>query len=151
MKSPFYFLVKPLYGKRYNNTKNISGVDFITSSSEEDYKFSTRQAEVIETPLNYKGPIQSGDILLVHHNVFKYYNDMRGRQKSGKSYFKDDLFFVDNDQFFMYKTEQGGIVMTGIVLLDLCLKQNQQYIKEALKNLWWVRWFILINTWTAKG
>lgn len=107
MKSPFYFLVKPLYGKRYNNTKNISGVDFITSSSEEDYKFSTRQAEVIETPLNYKGPIQSGHILLVHHNVFKYYNDMRGRQKSGKSYFKDDLFFVDNDQFFMYKNRAG--------------------------------------------
>ena len=54
MKSAFYFLVKPLCGKRYNNTKNISGVDFITSSSEEDYKFSMRQAEVIETPLNYK-------------------------------------------------------------------------------------------------
>ena len=28
---------------------------------------------------------------------------MRGRQKSGKSFFKDDIFFIETDQFFMYK------------------------------------------------
>ena len=49
--------------------------------------------------------IEPGDTLLVHHNVFKFYNDMRGRQQSGKSYFKDDLFFIDDTQFFMYKKE----------------------------------------------
>ena len=27
---------------------------------------------------------------------------MKGRQKSGRSFFKDDLFFVDHMQFFMY-------------------------------------------------
>ncbi|MGI9555686.1 MAG: hypothetical protein ACR2M9_02415 [Cyanophyceae cyanobacterium] len=102
MKSPFYFIVRPLDGKRYNNTKNIEGVNVITSSSEEDYKFSNRKGIVYQVPLNYKGPIKTGDTLLVHHNVFKYYNDMRGRQQSGKSYFKDDLFFIDNDQFYMY-------------------------------------------------
>lgn len=103
MKSPFAFIVKPLKGKRYNNTKNISGLDIIISTSQEDFKFSNREAEVIELPLGYKGPIQVGDILLVHHNVFKYYNDMKGMQRSGKSYFKDDLFFVEEDQYYMYK------------------------------------------------
>jgi len=103
MKSPFYFIVQPIGGKRYNNTKNISGLDFITSSSEEDHKFSNREALVQQLPLNYHGNIRVSDTLLVHHNVFKYYNDMRGRQQSGKSYFKDDLFFIDNDQFYMYK------------------------------------------------
>jgi hypothetical protein len=105
MKSPFYFIVKPLKGKRYNNTKSISGVEFITSSSEEDYTVANREGIVTEIPLNYTGPIEIGDILLVHHNVFKYYNDMKGRQKSGKSYFKDDLYFIDNDQFYMYKQD----------------------------------------------
>ena len=90
MKSPFYFIVKPMKGKRYDNTKSIGGIDFIVSTSEEDHRFSNRYAEVIETPLRYSGPIQVGDTLLVHHNVFKFYNDMRGRQKSGKSFFKDD-------------------------------------------------------------
>lgn len=103
MRSPFYFIAKPVNGKRYDNTKEIGGVDFIVSTSEEDHKFSNRFAEVVELPLGYKGPIKEGDTLLVHHNVFKFYNDMRGRQKSGKSFFKDDLFFIETEQFFMYK------------------------------------------------
>jgi len=102
MKSPFAFITKPVEGKRYNNTKNIGGIDFIVSTSQEDFRFSNRKAEVIELPLGYKGPIKVGDFLLVHHNVFKYYNDMKGNQQSGRSYFKDDLFFVEPEQFFAY-------------------------------------------------
>lgn len=103
MRSPFYFIVKPLDDKRYTNTKNIEGMDFITSTSEENYKASNRQGVVVAVPLGYDGSIKVGDILLVHHNVFKFYNDMKGRQQSGKSFFKDNLFFIENDQFFMYK------------------------------------------------
>lgn len=102
MKSPFDFIVRPLDGKRYNNIKKIGGIDFIISTSEEDFKFSNRFAEVVEVPIGYDGPIKRGHILLVHHNVFKYYSDMKGRQRSGRSYFKDDLFFVDSEQFFLY-------------------------------------------------
>jgi hypothetical protein len=105
MRSPFYFIAKPMNGKRYDNTKEIGGIDFIVSTSEEDHKFSNRFAQVVELPLQYKGPIEIGDILLVHHNVFKFYNDMKGRQKSGKSFFKDDLFFIETEQFFMYKRD----------------------------------------------
>ena len=105
MKSPFYFIVKPKEGKRYDNTKTIGGIEFITSTSEEDYKFSNRYAEVVEAPLGYTGPIVPGDTLLVHHNVFKFYNDIKGRQKSGKSFFKDDIFFIELDQFFLYKSD----------------------------------------------
>jgi hypothetical protein len=103
MRSPFNFIAKPVNGKRYDNTKEIGGVELITSTSEEDHKFSNRYAEVVELPLGYDGPVAIGDILLVHHNVFKFYNDMRGKQKSGRSFFKDDLFFIEPDQFFMYK------------------------------------------------
>ena len=105
MQSPDRFIVRPIKGKRYNNTKDIGGLDFITSTSEEDFKFSNREAEVISLPLDYKGDIETGDTLLVHHNVFKFYNDMKGRRQSGRSFFKDDLFFVDNDQFYLYKRD----------------------------------------------
>jgi hypothetical protein len=103
MKSPFYFITKPLEGKRYNNTKEIAGIDFIVSTSEEDHKFSNREAVVVETPLWYTGPIEPGDTLLVHHNVFKFYNDMKGNRKSGRSFFREDVFLIDNEQFFLYK------------------------------------------------
>ena len=105
MKSPFYFITRAYNGRRYDNVKSIGGIDFITSTSEEDHKASNRYAEVIETPLGYEGTIRNGDTLLVHHNVFKFYNDMKGRQQSGKSFFKDDLFFIDDEQFFMYKQD----------------------------------------------
>ncbi len=102
MKSPFYFIVKPSNDKRYDNTKKIGNVNFITSTSKEDHTVSNRYAIVVETPINYSGPIKIGDTLLVHHNVFKYYNDMQGKIQSGRSYFKDDLFFVDSEQYFAY-------------------------------------------------
>ena len=107
MKSPFFFISSPKQDRRYNNTKDIGGVEFITSTSEEDHKFSNREAIVKETPIGYKGPIEIGDTLLVHHNVFKFYNDMRGRRRSGRSFFKDNLFFIENDQFFLFKNKTG--------------------------------------------
>ena len=102
MQSLFDFIVKPANNKRYNNTTDINGLEFITSTSQEDHKFSNREAIVINVPLGYKVNIKKGDTLLVHHNVFKYYNDMKGKIQSGRSYFKDDLFFIDEDQFFAY-------------------------------------------------
>jgi hypothetical protein len=103
MKSPFYFIAKPVDDRRYNNTKDIDGTTLIVSTSEEDHAFSNRYAEVIELPVNYVGEIMVGDILVVHHNVFKFYNDIKGNRKSGKSFFRDNLFFIEMDQFFMYK------------------------------------------------
>ena len=105
MQSPFDFIAKPLSGNRYNNTKEVGGIELIVNTSEEDYKFSNRYAVVEEVPYKYDGPIQKGDILLVHHNVFKFYNDMKGRRKSGRSFFRDDIFFIEPDQFFMYKRD----------------------------------------------
>jgi hypothetical protein len=49
MKSPFYFIVKPKDGKRYDDERN----GIIISTSKEDYKASTREAVVIETPIGW--------------------------------------------------------------------------------------------------
>jgi len=103
MKSPTNFIVRPLNGRRYDNIKKIGDVDLITSTSQEDHKVSNRYAEVVSTPINYNGEIVPGDTLIVHHNVFKYYYDMKGRQKSGKSFLMGDLFLVDDYQYYMYK------------------------------------------------
>jgi co-chaperonin GroES (HSP10) len=103
MKSPYMFIVRPTDGKRYANTQG----NLIVNTSEEDHLFSNREAEVVETPVNYAGPIKKGHKLMVHHNVFKFYNDMKGRRKSGRSHFKDDLFFVEDIQFFMYNDGSG--------------------------------------------
>ena len=71
-KSLFEFIVRPIGSKRYSNTKSIAGMDFVVSTSEEDHKFVNREGEVLSTPLDYDGNIRVGDILLVHHNAFKF-------------------------------------------------------------------------------
>jgi len=103
MRSPFHFLIKPLGGTRYKHTKKMAGVDVIVSSSQEDHTATNRYAVVVEPPITYSGDIKKGDILIVHHNVFRKYYDMKGNEKSGPCFFMDDLYVVDNEQFFLYK------------------------------------------------
>ena len=85
MRSPYNFIVKPNKGRRYDNVKEVGGIDLIVSSSQEDHTVSNRYATVVETPIDYDGEIQKGDTLLVHHNVFKYYYDMKGRRRVVKA------------------------------------------------------------------
>ena len=103
MRSPYNFIVTPLKDRRYDNIKEIGNTQFITSVSEEDHDSSNRLATVVALPIDYMGPVKIGDTLLVHHNVFKFYNDIKGRQKSGRSFLKDNLFLIDHEQFFLYK------------------------------------------------
>lgn len=96
MRSPQYFVIKSKDGHRYDNVRN----GIIISTSKEDHIVTTREAIVIETPIGYDGPIEIGDAVLVHHNTFRLYFDMQGREKSSWNYFKDDLFFIDDPYAF---------------------------------------------------
>jgi hypothetical protein len=101
MKSPYYFLVIPKGGKRYDNQRG----ELYISTSKEDHRVTTREAVVISTPINYTGPIEPGDTIVCHHNTFRIYYDMRGREKSAWNYFRDDLFFIDDP--YAYKKPGG--------------------------------------------
>ena len=116
MRSPYNFIVTPLNKRRYDNIKEIGDTKFITSTSQEDHEASNRFASVVSLPINYTGPIKEGDTLLVHHNVFKFYYDMQGREKSGRSFLKDNLFLIDNEQFFYINKITNGSLMENIVL-----------------------------------
>lgn len=117
-------------GRRYNNTKNVSGVDLIVSTSEEDFEYSNRLAEVISVPIGYDGDINTGDTLLVHHNVFKFYNDMKGKSKSSRSFFKDDIFFVDSDQFYAYNKNGKWYSHDRYVIIKP-LKSKNKYLSTS--------------------
>lgn len=130
MRSPFYFVVKPLNGRRYDNIRRFGDISFITSVSQEDHMAANRFAEVISVPLDYHGEIEPGDTLLVHHNTFKIYYDMKGQERSGTSFLKDGLFFVDEDQYFMYK--HGGEWKTHSKYCFISpVKTRSSYIKKG--------------------
>ena len=104
MKSPFYFIVEPVGGKSYDNVRDNG---LIVSSSKEDHKATNRFALVINTPIGYTGPVSIGDTVVVHHNVFRTYFDMKGREKKSFSHIKDNIYYLELDQFYLYKSEGG--------------------------------------------
>jgi hypothetical protein len=103
MKSPNFFIVKPLNGKRYDNVRQFGDTEFIISSSVEDHTVTNRMAIIQSVPTMYEGPLMSGDIVVVHHNTFRLYYDMNGNEASSWNHFKDDIYLVDIDQIYLYR------------------------------------------------
>lgn len=101
MKSPFFFLIEP-YGSEYQNTIEIAGQEVIVNSSVESHQHVNRFAKILQVPIHYNGPIKSNDIIIVHHNVFRTYYDMKGRAKKSPNFFKDNIYFIDPYQFYLY-------------------------------------------------
>ena len=102
MKSLFDFIVKP-YGERYNNKVKVGDKNLIINTQIETFKSVNNIAEVVQTPLAYKTSIKKGDLIIIHHNVFRRWYNIRGDEKNSKSYFKDGLYFVNKDQVYLYK------------------------------------------------
>ena len=104
MQSVYGFVVTPK-GGRYNNTKNIDGKELIVNSEIYNHQFTNREAIVLEVPKINNTNISKGDIVLVHHNVFRRWTDVRGKEKNSKNYFDDDTYIVYQDQIFLYKNK----------------------------------------------
>lgn len=101
MKSPYNFIVTPL-GREYNNTIDINGVELTINTSLENSKYVNRLAIVKELPIYYSGDVRVNDIIILHHNVFRIYYDMKGRQTKSPEYFRDGIYIVSPERVYMY-------------------------------------------------
>ena len=104
MNSLYDFIVEPI-GERYNNTIEVDNLKLILNTKIESFKFVNKTAKVISVPLAYKTVIKPGDHVIIHHNVFRRYYDIRGKEKNSSKYFKDNLYFCQPDQIYMYKKQ----------------------------------------------
>ncbi len=104
MTGVFDFIVKPV-GSRYENSIDIDGKELIVNTKIESFKSVNNIAEVVSVPIAYKTDIKVGDTVIIHHNVFRRFYDMKGKQKNSRSYFKEDLYFCSADQIYLYKTD----------------------------------------------
>ena len=105
MRSLYDFIIKPL-GDRYENEIKIGDKTLVLNTKIESFKSVNNLAVVVETPKAFKTSIQKGDIVLIHHNVFRVFYDMKGVKKNSRSYFKDDLYFCAIDQIYLYKNTE---------------------------------------------
>ena len=102
MKAYKDFIVSPI-GERYNNSKKIGDKELVLNTEIYNHQFVNRSAIVIDTPLLFESPLKQGDEIIVHHNIFRRWNDVKGREKNSRSYWKDNKYIISKDQIFLYK------------------------------------------------
>ena len=103
MQGLYYFIVKPVKS-RYNNVKKIGDKSLITNTENFTHQNVNRNAIVLSVPKGVNTNIKVGDEIIVHHNVFRRWKDIRGVEQNSKGYFEEDKYFVQQDQVYLYKS-----------------------------------------------
>jgi hypothetical protein len=103
MRSLNYYIVTPKNGELYDNIAVFEGGSLIVSSSIENHEVTNRQAIVLAAPSKITTDVLPGATIVVHHNVFRKYNDMKGKEVFASGLIKGDVYSVDPYQVFMYK------------------------------------------------
>ena len=133
MKSPYNYIIKPK-GERYNNTVSVGDKTLITNTDIFDHKHVNREAVVLSTPKAFDTDIKEGDTVIVHHNVFRRWNDARGNERNSKSFFKEDQYFVSEDQIFAYKSTDTWRPMKGFCFVKP-IKSRDNFSQDVEKPL----------------
>ena len=141
MRHTHCYIVEPING-RYNNKKNVDDNELILNTSIEDHKFVNRNGLIIALPIvNENEYLQVGDEVIVHHNVFRRYYDMRGNEKNSSSYFEEDKYFCYYDQIFLYKrdgkwyTPPGFCFVKPIHSLNNLTEDKEEPLTGVLKHV----------------
>lgn len=137
MQHTHCYIVEPING-RYNNKKE----NLILNTSIEDHKFVNRNGRVLALPIiNDNEYLQIGDEVIVHHNIFRRYYDMRGNEKNSKSYFEENKYFCYHDQIFLYKrngkwhTPPGFCFVKPIHSLNNLTEDKEEPLTGILKHV----------------
>ena len=102
MRSYKDFLISPI-GGRYNNSKKVDDKELILNTEVFNHQYINRLAKVIATPLLFSSPINVGDEVIVHHNIFRRWHDVKGRERNSRSYVEENKYLASEDQVFLYK------------------------------------------------
>ena len=133
MESVYNFVVTPK-GDRYNNTKEVDGGKLILNTEIFNHQYVNREAIVVSTPMVGQTDIKPGDTVIVHHNVFRRWHDVKGKEKNSRSYFDESTYFITQDQIFLYKRDDEWKAPKGYCFV-IPLKATDQFNIESEKPL----------------
>jgi hypothetical protein len=133
MKSVYNFVVTPK-GERYNNKKKVGDSELILNTEIFNHQYINREAIVISTPIIGDTDIKPGDTVIVHHNVFRRWHDVKGIERNSKAYFNENTYFINKDQIFLYKRKNKWISPKGYCFIKP-LKSIDKFNVESEKPL----------------
>jgi len=123
MKAPFDFVIEPK-GSRYNNITKVGDKDLIINTEIFNHQFVNREAIVKSVPTAYKTKIKPGDTIITHHNVFRRWLDVKGREKNSRSFFNENTYLIKEDQIFLYKRNNKWKATDGYCFVQPIKQRN---------------------------
>ena len=133
MKSVYNFVVTPK-GNRYNNKTKVGDSELIINTEIYNHQYVNREAVVISTPMIGDTNIKAGDTVMVHHNVFRRWHNVKGIEKNSRSYFNENTYFISSDQIFLHKRKDKWLAPKGYCFVKP-LKAIDQFNIESEKPL----------------
>jgi len=116
MQSIYNFIVSP-FAKRTTAEKDIDGTTLLLNTELQNHLYTSRHGVVKAVPKVNDLSLQPGDEIIVHHNVFRRFRDIRGNEKNSRSYYDEDLFFVYPDQIYAFKRNGEWKPVAGFVFV----------------------------------
>ena len=98
------FIISPI-GERYNNNTRVDDKELILNTEIFNHQYVNRRAKIIATPLLFQSPLNVGDEVVVHHNVFRRWLNVKGVEKNSRSYWRDNKYIVSEDQIYLYNNK----------------------------------------------
>lgn len=126
MKPRWNYLITPMNGNEYNNHKTVGDQTLIVNTSIEDASYVNRLGVVSAVPLNGSNGPKVGDVVVVHHNVFRTYLDMKGNQRKSNEYFRDGEYLVGPERIYMYNDGKNWKCTEGY-----CFVRPIDYIQDS--------------------
>tara|TARA_R110002051_G_scaffold268824_1_gene328867 strand:- start:197 stop:802 length:606 start_codon:yes stop_codon:yes gene_type:complete len=133
MQSLYQFIIEPI-GERYNNKIKLDKKELIINSSISDHKFVNTTARVISTPKAIKTSIKKGDKAIVHHNLFRRYYDLKGSSVNSSKFFKDNMYFADINQVYMYSNNNVWYTTNDYCFIKPILSNDASVTSKLKKN-----------------
>jgi len=133
MKPVYNFVIKP-NGERYNNSTRVGDKDLILNTEIFNHQYVNREGVIISSPIYNPHNLQEQDKVLVHHNVFRRWHNVKGIEKNARGYLEEDQYLVSEDQVFMYYRDNTWNAMPGFTFVKP-LKSKDEYSLEQERPL----------------
>ena len=116
MQSVFNYLVAPK-GGRTVGFKKIEGQTLLLNTDLQNHSYTNRVGTVLNLPLVGNEELRVGDEIIVHHNVFRRFRDVRGNEKDSKNYLSEDIYTVQADQIYAFKRDGEWKALKGFCFI----------------------------------
>ena len=134
MHSVFNYLVAPK-GDRTTGKKTIDGQELLLNTDLQNHEYTNRIGSVLSLPLaNKYKELKEGDDVIVHHNIFRRFRDIKGLEKNSKNYLSEDVYLVQPDQIYAYRRDGEWMALEGFCFV-MPIKETKMFSVDFEKPL----------------